>query len=62
MTERKKLTTQEISDRAYELYLQRGSGPGRDIEDWIQAERELKVDVVIAQVKTKAARFDHYSN
>ncbi len=62
MTERKKLTTQEISDRAYELYLQRGSGPGRDIEDWIQAERELKVDVVIAQVKTKAARLDHYTN
>jgi hypothetical protein len=32
---------QEIRDRAYEIYLQRGSQAGSDLEDWLQAEREL---------------------
>jgi carbamate kinase len=31
----------EIARRAYEIYLERGSGPGQDREDWLQAEREL---------------------
>ena len=31
------------SPRAYELYLARGAGHGRDMEDWLQAERELKL-------------------
>ena len=32
---------QEIRRRAYELYLERGEEPGRDLEDWLEAEREL---------------------
>ena len=32
---------QEIRNRAYEIYLQRGAQPGHDLEDWLQAEREL---------------------
>ena len=31
----------EIRSRAYELYLARGAQPGRELEDWLQAEREL---------------------
>ena len=31
-----------IEHRAYELYLERGSSPGNDFQDWLQAERELK--------------------
>ena len=31
----------KIRGRAYELYVERGGEPGRDIEDWLQAEREL---------------------
>jgi hypothetical protein len=31
----------EIRDRAYEIYLQRGAQPGYEVEDWLQAEREL---------------------
>ena len=34
-------TTEEISLRAYQIYLQRGGAPGNEFEDWIQAEREL---------------------
>lgn len=33
----------KIERRAYELYLDRGSEPGHDFEDWLRAERELKV-------------------
>jgi hypothetical protein len=32
---------QEIRRRAYEIYLERGEEPGHDLEDWLQAEREL---------------------
>ena len=32
---------QEIRDRAYEIYLQRGAQPGDELEDWLQADREL---------------------
>ncbi len=32
----------EIARRAYEVYLARGEAPGRDLEDWLQAERELR--------------------
>ena len=30
-----------IAKRAYELYLQRGSVPGYELEDWLAAEAEL---------------------
>ena len=32
---------QEIRNRAYEIYLQRGAKPGYEVEDWLQDEREL---------------------
>jgi hypothetical protein len=32
---------EEIAKRAYELYLQRGSLSGYELEDWLQAEAEL---------------------
>jgi len=32
---------QEIRDRAYEIYLQRGAEAGYEVDDWLQAEREL---------------------
>ena len=31
----------EIRRRAYELYLQRGTAPGSEAEDWLTAEREI---------------------
>src|SRR6266446_1399387 len=34
----------EIRARAYELYLARGAQPGRELEDWLQAERELTAE------------------
>jgi hypothetical protein len=32
---------QQIRNRAYEIYLQRGGQSGYELEDWLQAEREL---------------------
>jgi len=32
----------QIQQRAYELYEQRGRTDGHDLEDWLQAEREIK--------------------
>jgi len=33
---------EEIALRAYEIYLERGKTDGNDLEDWLQAEYELK--------------------
>jgi hypothetical protein len=35
-------TVEEIRQRAYELYLFRGDRSGDALEDWLEAERELR--------------------
>jgi hypothetical protein len=35
-------TFEQIQLRAYEIYFQRGRQDGLDLDDWFQAERELK--------------------
>ena len=30
-----------VARRAYEIFQQRGGQPGRDLDDWLEAEREL---------------------
>jgi hypothetical protein len=37
---------EEIRGRAYQIYLERGEQPGRDLDDWLQAERELQREVL----------------
>jgi hypothetical protein len=34
----------EVRRRAYEIYLERGEQPGSDVDDWLQAERELQAE------------------
>jgi hypothetical protein len=34
-------THEQIRNRAYEIYLQRGAESGYEVEDWLQAEREV---------------------
>ena len=36
----------EIRRRAYEIYLERGEQPGRELDDWLQAEGELERGVL----------------
>ena len=37
----------EISERAYEIYLDRGCEDGHDVEDWMQAESELSQELTV---------------
>jgi|HubBroStandDraft_6_1064221.scaffolds.fasta_scaffold42406_3 hypothetical protein len=45
----------EIERRAYELYLERGGGDGHDVDDWVQAERELRARTEKSQLGTQSA-------
>jgi outer membrane protein TolC len=36
------LSRDEIARRAYDLYQERGAEDGRDLDDWLRAERELR--------------------
>jgi Protein of unknown function (DUF2934) len=36
------ITEDAIAQRAYALYRARGGQDGHDVEDWLQAERELR--------------------
>jgi len=38
-----KPSEEEIRVRAYHRFLERGSGPGRAFDDWLDAEKELKL-------------------
>jgi len=40
-------THEEIRQRAYEIHCERGYAHGQDLEDWLQAERELKAKSAI---------------
>jgi len=37
---------ENIRCRAYEIYLERGEQPGRELDDWLQAEGELESGVL----------------
>jgi hypothetical protein len=34
-------TQEEVALRAYHIYLERGAVPGYELEDWMEAERQL---------------------
>ena len=44
------ITEEDIRARAYEIYLERNGQPGDPVEDWLQAEAELKPKLALAQV------------
>jgi len=46
MFARREPSEEEVSRRAYELYLQRSGEQGKDVEDWIRAEKELSDEPV----------------
>ena len=45
-----------IAQRAYELYQLRGGVPGREFEDWLEAEREVLSALPPAAVETPAPK------
>ena len=52
-------THEDIARRAYQLYEERGAEHGRDLEDWFQAERELRQFLHGAVGKILAAEGRH---
>lgn len=36
----------DIRRRAYEIYLDRGQKPDTELDDWLQAEREIEQEVL----------------
>jgi hypothetical protein len=39
--DRRSITKDDVTQRAYELFLARGRVDGHDVEDWLEAERQL---------------------
>jgi hypothetical protein len=56
MTELGQPSRTEISRRAYALYLLRGCEGGKDVEDWLTAEKELSDESTASKAKAKIAR------
>jgi hypothetical protein len=56
MIKQRELSTEEIARSAYELYVQRGGEHGKDVEDWIAAEKDLTDKLVVGAAKARAAQ------
>jgi Protein of unknown function (DUF2934) len=44
------ITKDDVARRAYELFLARGRAKGHDVEDWLEAERQLEAESMALQV------------
>ena len=42
------VTNSDVARRAYDLYLARGCEHGHDVDDWLQAEHELRASSTTA--------------
>ena len=38
------ITKDDVARRAYKLFLARGGAEGHDVEDWLEAERQLNAE------------------
>ena len=41
-SDRSAATDEQIRQRAYELYQERGGADGNEVDDWVRAEREIR--------------------
>ena len=55
MMEREEVLQDEIARRAHEIYVQRGGENGQDVEDWLQAEKEISGKTADVPAKARAA-------
>ncbi len=56
MAVRKEPLKDEVACRAHELYLRRGGEHGKDVEDWLKAEKELRAKPVGTGTRAKEAQ------
>jgi hypothetical protein len=50
-----KIPHERIAQRAYEKWLKRGCGHGHDMQDWAEAEAELRSELARAATGTMSA-------
>ena len=50
-----KPTHEEIGLRAHQIYIERGGTHGRDMDDWLEAERQLLDERAKTRLKANAA-------
>ena len=48
-----KPTHEQIAQRAYEIYVERGCTPGDPMQDWLRAELELSAPAKKSRAKSK---------
>ena len=53
--QRQEVSRDEIARRAYEIYVQRGSENGMDVEDWLRAEKEVSGQAADVPAQARAA-------
>jgi hypothetical protein len=46
---------QRIARKAYELYEQRGGSSGRELDDWLEAERVVKQELSLPQANPSSS-------
>ena len=49
------ITKDDVARRAYELFLARGQGEGQDVEDWLEAERQLEAESMAPSIEPTIA-------
>jgi hypothetical protein len=54
MIERREPSREEVACQAHELYVQRGGEHGKDVEDWVRAEKELRDKPAVGPAQMKA--------
>jgi hypothetical protein len=59
MIARREPSAEQIARRAHELYVKRGGEHGRDVEDWVRAEKELSDEPVVVPAVTGADQANH---
>jgi hypothetical protein len=62
MFERREPSGEEIARLAHDLSIQRGGEHGKDVEDWVRAEKELSDEPVARPPKTRAPTSDNIVN
>ena len=48
------ITREMIEKKAYELFLARGGEHGADMNDWLEAERQLRAEIAAPAKPTRA--------
>jgi hypothetical protein len=56
-TAKSKISHEQIAQRAYEIYLERGATPGDPMQDWLRAEMELGLPKKAPRAKSKVITF-----